>query len=550
MVDRRWAKPILGRHQGWLFSSLDEMVAQDHVIRVIDAVLAEMDWSAWEARFLSDRRGQPPIHPMLLAGCILYGLTRRIRSSRELEDATRERLDFQWFMEGRAVDHSTFAAFRVTFKDELKALNRQMVMRICAAHESALAMLVVDGTRLRANSDRHGARTAEGFQRLITRFTDMLNERLERMEAVDAQEANGSEEVAALEAEITRLKAQLARYETAAGVAKTRDRERRNKLGSKAAPVSVPTTDPDSMIVPNKEGGHAPNYTPTVAVDAVSGAIVSAYVPEGAQESSAVMPAVDDVQQLGATPQRIMADTGFGCGENLEQLTGKGIEACMPTGTDFRPSNPANRPDATAPVPEDQWDRLPMAGTKLRPSAFIYDAERDEYRCPMGKPLTRQGAGQRRNGSNYASYTCAECSQCPLAGRCLAKDTSARTVSRDQYQDLRDEVGRRMATDEGIELYKKRAPLVETAFARIKGHMGIRGFLLRGLEKVRTEWTWICCAYNLNILLRACKRAGRAAKYTRSRTHAVHTGPWTRVQEILRSRTESHRRHAYELRAS
>ena len=52
-------------------------------------------------------RGQPPIHPMRLAGAILYGLMRGIRSSRELEDATRERLDFRWFLEGRTVDHSS-----------------------------------------------------------------------------------------------------------------------------------------------------------------------------------------------------------------------------------------------------------------------------------------------------------------------------------------------------------------------------------------------------------------------------------------------------------
>jgi len=30
--------------------------------------------------------------------------------------------------------------------------------------------------------------------------------------------------------------------------------------------------------------------------------------------------------------------------------------------------------------------------------------------------------------------------------------------------------------------------------------MGIRQFLLRGLEKVRTEWLWACTAYNLKKL--------------------------------------------------
>lgn len=502
MTEKRWAAPVVERHQGMLFTSLDEMLAPDHVIRVVDAVLAQMDWSEWERPYLNDdRRGQPPIHPSLVAGCILYGLTRKVRSSRELEDATRERLDFRWFLDGRTIDHATFAAFRTRFKAMLKDLNRDMVRRILQAHEQALEMLVSDGTRERANSDRHGARTAEGLERLIQRHTALLNERLERMEAADAKEDAESEQVAHLEKEIQRLEAQIAKFETAAEVARERDQDRRAKMGSKAPGVSVPVTDPDSMIVPNKEGGHAPNYTPTVTVDAASGAIVLAHVPEGAQENTAVLLAVEEAKHLGGRPKAFMADTGFAAGPNLEQLAAQDITPIMPTGTDFRSSNPANRPDPTQPVPQDQWRQLPKAGKTFRPSAFIYDEQHDEYRCPMGKPLTPQGKGRRRNGAHYTSYGCAGCQGCPLASQCLDKGTSARTITRDQYQHLRDETGRRMATEEGVALYQKRAPLVETVFARIKQHMGIRGFLLRGLDKVRAEWDWICCAYNLKILL-------------------------------------------------
>ena len=43
----------------------------------------------------------------------------------------------------------------------------------------------------------------------------------------------------------------------------------------------------------------------------------------------------------------------------------------------------------------------------------------------------------------------------------------------------------------------------ETPFAHIKSVMGVRQFLLRGLEKVRIEWTWVCTAYNLKKLLAA-----------------------------------------------
>ena len=43
----------------------------------------------------------------------------------------------------------------------------------------------------------------------------------------------------------------------------------------------------------------------------------------------------------------------------------------------------------------------------------------------------------------------------------------------------------------------------ETPFAIIKSIMGMRQFLLRGLEKVETEWTWAATAFNLMKLVRA-----------------------------------------------
>ena len=44
--------------------------------------------------------------------------------------------------------------------------------------------------------------------------------------------------------------------------------------------------------------------------------------------------------------------------------------------------------------------------------------------------------------------------------------------------------------------------MVEGVFGVIKHAMGVRRFLLRGLEKVRAEWTWVCTAFNLKKLLR------------------------------------------------
>ena len=84
-----WAKPRMARDQIVLFSpTLGASISDDHPVRLLDELLRGLDWSAWEAEY-DGRKGQPPIPPWVMAGVILYGLMRGIRSSRMLEYAPR-----------------------------------------------------------------------------------------------------------------------------------------------------------------------------------------------------------------------------------------------------------------------------------------------------------------------------------------------------------------------------------------------------------------------------------------------------------------------------
>src|SRR4051794_20488842 len=99
-----WAEAPMLRQQMALFApTLDAMISPDDPVR--------LDWSAWEAEY-DGKRGQPPIHPRIVAAAMLYGLCRGVRSTRKLQEACCYRLDFLWLVEGRQIDHTTFAKFR------------------------------------------------------------------------------------------------------------------------------------------------------------------------------------------------------------------------------------------------------------------------------------------------------------------------------------------------------------------------------------------------------------------------------------------------------
>jgi transposase len=508
---KQWAKAPAPRHQLVLISqTCDDLVAEGHAVRLLDAILDEQDWGPWEAHF-DGYRGQPPVHPRYIAGTILYGLIKGLRSSRDLEEATRERLDFKWFLEGRSLDHSTIAGFRTQFERQLKALNKAISRRIVERFEAAgLLELILDGTRVRANSDRNGARSAAGIEKLIAACAEQLDEKLAQLGREDAQE----EEKEMLRRQVDQLKDECDKLLAALEEAQQRDAAKREIFGEKSAAVRVPLTDPDSTILPNKEGGFAPNYTPTVAVESRSGAIVSEGVVPGGDECQAIGRAVEDCEEtLGAKPERFLADGAFASGKELERLETQGVESYMPVGLDLSEKNPANRRDPSQPVAEERRAELPRHGKQLDASAFVYDAANDQYYCPMGKILTYEKQGRyQRTGIAYRLYACSGKEGCPLAGQCVKEKAGHRSISRDQYQEVRERTARRMASAEGRAIYGKRAPSIEGVFGLIKQAMGVRQFLLRGLEKVRTEWSWICGAYNLKKMIRLMQEEQAGAR--------------------------------------
>ena len=66
----------------------------------------------------------------------------------------------------------------------------------------------------------------------------------------------------------------------------------------------------------------------------------------------------------------------------------------------------------------------------------------------------------------------------------------------------------------GREIYKRRKHTVEPRIGHIKHNMGVRRFLRRGIEKVKTEWMMVCSAVNLGILLRHWDEVVKALQKT------------------------------------
>ena len=539
-----WDSPPMDRKQARLFSpTLDAMISEDHPVRLFDEILSQLDWRSWEARY-PRRLGRPPIPPKVMASVILYGLSVGIRSSRRLEEACLMRMDFLWLASGREIDHSTICNFRTMFAEELKDTFRQVGRVAMALGLMRLNRIGLDGTRERANSSRHRTATAKTLEERLAALAAQIEAAFAEAEADERRDKDlfGDSTPNKLPPDLAELKRRQERLQKALDKARAMDAKRGRtqeqtastaeqapQSGQKArnsrqeqepaAPASkgkpraaqVPVADPDAAVMPNKDGGHAPNYTPVLAMDDERGYIADAEVDNRPIEGQTTVATVDRIEEtFGVRPQEVVADGAYADGRELAELESRGVQPYVPvvTAAPDGCDNPAVRADPTQPVAPEDWDRLPRRKRGKRQatldrSAFLYDKTEDCFYCPMGRKLERLDVLNRPRADGHVvrayRYECVGCAGCPLSDACR-QGSGARRVQVDEYEEVRQRVRLASKSTEGQAAYKRRSWICETPFAFIKTWMNFRQFLLRGHEKVKTEWMWACTAYNLRKL--------------------------------------------------
>src|SRR5438270_8700037 len=92
---------------------LDDWVADDNPVRVIDAFVAALDLAELGFGGVEPAgTGRPSYHPAALLGLYIYGYLNRVHSSRRLEREAGRNVEVMWLLARLAPDHKTIADFR------------------------------------------------------------------------------------------------------------------------------------------------------------------------------------------------------------------------------------------------------------------------------------------------------------------------------------------------------------------------------------------------------------------------------------------------------
>jgi len=440
--------------QNWLLppSPRDWVPEGDLTYFLLD-VVQTLDLSPILRKYEAEGRGYPPFHPRMMVALLLYAYCRGVFSSRRIMQACEERVTFRVIVGEDIPDFRTISDFRKLHLKELAGLFVEG-LRLCAgAGLVKVGLVSLDGTKVKANASRHKAMSYEYMHKEAERLRKEMAELLAQAESTDAaeddlhgREARGDE----LPAELARRETRLAKIQEA-----KRALEAQALAAAQAETARRQAEDDARRAVGETPRGRAP-------VDATPGPKAQRNFTD--PESKIMKVSNKGFEQCG--------NAQIVCNE--EQI----IVAADVT-------DQANDKRQVKPMVSQAQENLAAAGVEEKIGALDADTgyySEENVSHLEGEKIDPYIATERLKHHEKAS--CASDPDSPPADNLTPKERMAR----------------KLRTKHGRETYAQRKGMIEPIFGQIKQVRGFRQFLLRGLEKMRGEWSLICLTHNLRKL--------------------------------------------------
>ena len=446
---------------------LDDYIAEDNPIRVVDAFVEELELR--ELGFESAEpasTGRPAYHPGVLLKIYIYGYLNRIQSSRRLEREAQRNIELMWLIGRLAPDFKTIADFR---RDNGAGIRNVCSRFVSLCRELKLfsqAIVAVDSSKFKAVNSRDRNFTPgkiEGRQRQIE---ESIHRYLQALDTADrTQPAEVEAKTERLQEKIKTLREQMRRMDKI-----------KYRLKRQSEP-QLSLTDPDSRsMISQAKGTGLVGYNVQTAVDAKHHLIVAHEVTNiGNDRAQLCKMAVAAREAMGKRKLQVFADRGYFSGPQIKACDEAGIEAYVPKSTTS---------NAKA---EGRFDK----------ADFIYIAKDDEYQCPAGQRAIYRFA-REESGLQIRRYWSSACPRCPMKSRCTPSDY--RRISRWEHEAVLDAMQRRL--NRKLDAMTLRRRTIEHVFGTLKHWVGSTHFLTRRLENVGTEMSLLVLAYNLKRVIK------------------------------------------------
>lgn len=511
--------------------SLDELVPENHMVRVVDAVLDRLDISD----ILSTYRGggNSAFNPKMMLKVLVFAYLSNVYSSRRIEELLRRDIYFMWLAGMKRPDFRTINYYRgKRLKEGFDTVFTQVVRLLHEEGFVSLKVQYIDGTKIESVANKYTfvwRGSVEKYDARLKAKTEALLRQIEQNHAIENQENPVPEELTAEEVtkRVERIKEKvdadnlgkeerkaLKQIETDSVPRMNRYREQLETMGSRN---SYSKTDPDATFMRMKEdamlnGQLKPGYN--VQISTENQFITNFGIYQRPTDTLTMISYLESFKaRYGMQSEEIVADSGYGSEENYEYMFSNGM---------------------TPYVKYNMFhveQRRGYRNNPFRVSNLFYNPDDDFYVCPMGQKLKFIRQEKRYTASGYQQtvsvYRACRCEGCPLRGQCHKSKRDRQIDVNHTLDDYKARARELLTSEQGIKHRSNRPIEPEAVFGQIKECGRFRRLRLKGLTGAKIDFGLKALAHNLRKLAQAWAKSSFFDKFLSSGTaKQLYTSPY------------------------
>ena len=511
--------------------SLDELVPENHMVRVVDAVIDRLDISD----ILSTYRGggNSAFNPKMMLKVLVFAYLSNVYSSRRIEELLRRDIYFMWLAGMKRPDFRTINYYRgKRLKDGFDTVFTQVVRLLHEEGFVSLKVQYIDGTKIESVANKYTfvwRGSVEKYDARLKAKTEALLRQIEQNHAIENQENPVPEELTAEEVtkRVERIKEKvdadnlgkeerkaLKQIETDSVPRMNRYREQLETMGSRN---SYSKTDPDATFMRMKEdamlnGQLKPGYN--VQISTENQFITNFGIYQRPTDTLTMISYLESFKaRYGMQSEEIVADSGYGSEENYEYMFSNGM---------------------TPYVKYNMFhveQRRGYRNNPFRVSNLFYNPDDDFYVCPMGQKLKFIRQEKRYTASGYQQtvsvYRACRCEGCPLRGQCHKSKRDRQIEVNHTLADYKARARELLTSEQGIKHRSNRPIEPEAVFGQIKECGRFRRLRLKGLTGAKIDFGLKALAHNLRKLAQAWAKSSFFDKFLSSGTaKQLYTSPY------------------------
>lgn len=510
--------------------SLDELVPENHMVRVVDAVIDRLDISD----ILSTYRGggNSAFNPKMMLKVLVFAYLSNVYSSRRIEELLRRDIYFMWLAGMKRPDFRTINYYRgKRLKEGFDAVFTQVVKLLHEEGFVSLKVQYIDGTKIESVANKYTfvwRGSVEKYDARLKAKTEALLRQIEQKHAIENQENPVSEELTAEEVaqRVERIREKvdadnldkeerkvLKQIETDAVPRMNRYNEQLETMGCRN---SYSKTDHDATFMRMKEdamlnGQLKPGYN--VQISTENQFITNFGIYQRPTDTLTMISYLESFKtRYGMQSEEIVADSGYGSEENYEYMFRNGM---------------------TPYVKYNMFHVEQRRGCRNNPfrvSNLFYNPDDDFYVCPMGQKMKFIRQEKRCTASGYQQtvsvYGASRCEGCPLRGQCHKSKRDRQIEVNHTLDDYRARARELLTSEQGLRHRSRRPVEPEAVFGQIKECGRFRRLRLRGLAGAKIDFGLKALAHNLRKLAQAWAKSSFFDEFLSSGTaKQLYTNP-------------------------